>query len=310
MDKKIKEFQNYLQSNRDFSVSGMRKAKEALEEIINKEPKSYEDIEVAVVEKKTGKENMIEICLRFTSEHGYKSLFDGKKYIKDPITRQIEIARYINCGNKKAVKDIAEHFLTSEKTIDRDMLALRDVGVKIFGTTLKIEYETIYDKDEKKHKKYYQSSVNPVFLPLNMTQVYALTTGLLGYIDKDDPLRKCYENLAQEIYSQLSEYGKAIISKNDKTGLFRKNQDYNYIHERDFVKSSENALAYLLKCGRSGHFKFRNPYDIAQEIIEVNGSITKYNNDRYIIVSVGEDKQQEYIISKSDLIESSVINWE
>ena len=55
----------------------------------------------------------------------------------------------------------------------------------------------------------------------------------------------------------MSEYGKAIISKNDKTGLFRKNQDYNYIQvKEDKVKlDSINTEEILTKTEASTTYK-------------------------------------------------------
>ena len=82
-------------------------------------------------------------------------------------------------------------------------------GIKFLNQEIKIKCE------EENKKLFYSSTVHPVFLPLNMTEVYALTVGLKkAFQKKEKPLwDTIFNNIAEWIYSQLTDYGKEIISE-------------------------------------------------------------------------------------------------
>ena len=63
-------------------------------------------------------------------------------------------------------------------------------------------------------KKLYKSSMHPILLPLNMTEVYMLTNCLLDMLDKNSPEYENYRHLASKIYSQLSPYAKKCLGDN------------------------------------------------------------------------------------------------
>ena len=72
-----------------------------------------------------------------------------------------------------------------------------------------------HDNEEKvENKLLYKSSINPILLPLNMTEIYMLTNGLLDIFEKDSEIYKNYKHLAQKIYSQLSPYALKRIGDN------------------------------------------------------------------------------------------------
>ena len=56
-----------------------------------------------------------------------------------------------------------------------------------------------------------RSSVHPVVLPLNLTEVYLLTGGIFSNLGRNHPEYDAYKSIADKIYSQLSDYGKECI---------------------------------------------------------------------------------------------------
>lgn len=64
------------------------------------------------------------------------------------------------------------------------------------------------------NEKLYRSTMHPILLPLNMTEVYMLTNGLLDMLDKDSPEYENYRHLASKIYSQLSPYALKCLGDN------------------------------------------------------------------------------------------------
>lgn len=70
------------------------------------------------------------------------------------------------------------------------------------------------DKEQTENQLLYKSSVNPILLPLNMTEIFMLTNGLLDVFDKNTEIYKNYKHLAEKIYSQLSPYALKRIGEN------------------------------------------------------------------------------------------------
>jgi len=164
--------------------------------------------------------------------------------IDDPAERRIRIACFLH--EPKEMKEIVSHFFASDRTIRKDLAALRD-GITFMGQKIQIE------KVREGRKIRYKSTLHPVFLPLNLTEVYVLTVGLLNAIPASHPFYIHYQYLANFIYSQLSDYGKQIISNaaeaQDTAYLFP--DDFKivrgYRDELTLIERREGALAYMLK---------------------------------------------------------------
>ena len=78
---------------------------------------------------------------------------------------------------------------------------MRD-GIRIGGMGIQAEFG---------YRGAFQSSVHPVCLPLNLSEVYVLFDALAEYVrekDGQDPHRKTAERLAGMVKSQLSDYAK------------------------------------------------------------------------------------------------------
>ena len=164
--------------------------------------------------------------------------------IDDPSERRIRIASFLH--EPKEMKEIVSHFFASDRTIRKDLAALRD-GITFMGQKIQIE------KVREGRKIRYKSTLHPIFLPLNLTEVYVLTVGLLNAVPRNHPYYKLYEYLAKYIFSQLSDYGKKIIY--DATAA--EDTDYmfssafkisgGYRDEPTLIRRREGALAYMMK---------------------------------------------------------------
>ncbi|NLZ51826.1 MAG: hypothetical protein GX892_01530 [Thermoanaerobacteraceae bacterium] len=166
--------------------------------------------------------------------------------IDDPAERRIRIACFLH--EPKEMKEIVSHFFASERTIRKDLAALRD-GITFMGQRIQIE------KVREGRKIRYKSTLHPIFLPLNLTEVYILTVGLLSAVPENHPFYMFYEYLAKFIFSQLSGYGKKIIydaAAAEDTGYMFSSAfkiSGGYRDEPTLIRRREGALAYMMKRG-------------------------------------------------------------
>lgn len=98
--------------------------------------------------------------------------------ILEPFERRVEILKLLQ-GKEMRTSEIAENFGVDERTIRTDMQALRD-GIDILGIKIKIE-----SKHPGKQKHYYKSTVHPILLALNLSELFALLKLLENAILQD-----------------------------------------------------------------------------------------------------------------------------
>jgi len=68
-------------------------------------------------------------------------------------------------------------------------------GIHVLGSEIEIK------KTSERRKVYYKSTVHPIFLPLNLTEVYAMTTYLDQTLNKADPNAKIVLQISERIPS-------------------------------------------------------------------------------------------------------------
>ena len=163
--------------------------------------------------------------------------------IDDPTERRLKMARFLH--QPRSVDELVSHFFQSDRTIRKDLAAMEE-GISFMGQRIQIR------KTREGGKIRYQSTLHPVFLPLNLTEVYALTAGLLAIIPRGSPLYDIYQYLAEFIYGQLSDYGRDIIfnaAERERVCLPAPDAAISgsYRDERDLIEKRAWALAYMLK---------------------------------------------------------------
>lgn len=126
--------------------------------------------------------------------------------IKDADRRRIELLKlfHSHASKPRNLAAYAEELGVDIKVLREDILRLeRDFS--FMDTDIKIQPFDI--KSEIK-----SSSVHPVFLALNTTQVYCLLL-ILKEMARDSVLEVVAEDIADSIYSQLSDVGQELVSE-------------------------------------------------------------------------------------------------
>lgn len=134
--------------------------------------------------------------------------------------------------------------------------------VVIAGQTIEIDiiHNDVYDKEEKRRNRFFsaKSTVNPLFLQLNVAQVYVLLVGLSKSYWENE--KNMAIGIGMEIWSQLSEYTKERIEKvylTEESDLYDNelkefintiNEEisdatlHTYLTESDYIESREISL--------------------------------------------------------------------
>ena len=157
----------------------------------------------------------------------------------EPLERRIQILKLLQ-GKEMRTSEIAEYFNKDERTIRADIQELRD-GLDVLGTKFKIESK--HDGDQK---HYYKSTVHPIILALNSSELFALLK-LLENSKKQS--RDVYEHIFNEVYSQITDYADKLIAHklNEK---YDKSNILNRLEEEAFKNSNDYKLVYWEKSSR------------------------------------------------------------
>lgn len=161
-----------------------------------------------------------------------------------PFERQLEIAKYLH--EPKTNRQIEEEFGIDERTCRNDLQELQE-GIEVLGTRIQIE------RQRKNGEISYRSTLHPVFLPLNLTEVYAMTGYLENKLDAEDPNSEVILEIVKRIKSQLSDYAFEKLFPEDE----RPEKENDYIADEEMAMKRENTLMYLLKSGQYGLFLWK-----------------------------------------------------
>ncbi|HHY82992.1 MAG TPA: hypothetical protein GX505_10005 [Clostridiales bacterium] len=160
--------------------------------------------------------------------------------------RQIDLLKTLQQGVTK--QDLLDHYVVSRKVIEKDLDNLIK-GTKILGQHVKIRN---YQSEDRKLT--YQSTIHPIFLPLNLTEVFYMFLGL-KLLSRNYPIEsEIYNSLAYRIYAQLSEYAKSKIGPRVREYGFDlppEDELHKYMgsidEEKMAKKSKEYSLMHLFK---------------------------------------------------------------
>lgn len=195
---------------------------------------------------RTGKESTRSIIVEFytyLNELGNEisSVLYNKRFYDYPFERQLEIAKFLH--NPHSPKEIQEKFDIDERTARNDLQELED-GITVLGSTIKIE------KEKKGRSYFYKNTLHPIFLPLNLTEVYALTVYLDRVIDSSDPNAHMIRNISERIKMQLSDYAyEKLFSDKERPGF-----ENQYLNDENLARQREGIYMYLMKSGQKCKF--------------------------------------------------------
>ncbi len=171
----------------------------------------------------------------------FKTILKEKRFFDNVLERRLEIAKYLH--ELHTSSEIMERFDISEETVKKDLKALRE-GLEVFGTTIEL------DEQKKGRKKYYKTTMHPIFLPLNLTEVYAMTAYLEQHISMHDPNTMVIQSVIERIKAQLSDYAWDKVYRENRP----QNQENYYISDRELAESREGIRMYLEKSGEPCKF--------------------------------------------------------
>lgn len=180
--------------------------------------------------------------------------------------RMIEILKYLH-EEPKTREQIAQHFGISERALSDDLSELQNGSYSFLGYNMKINL--------RRGDNTYDSTIHPVFLPLNLSEVYALTIGL-KLTGKGTAFEDVFNYVSDCIYDQLSTYGQRRISEKAKATNVNFSDDHHkaYRYEEDILNANlkqkrSQMFAYYLKSGALCEIE----YDTAEGIRTVIGRV-------------------------------------
>jgi len=163
--------------------------------------------------------------------------------------RQVDLLKTLNSGKTKV--ELEQYYSLSKKPLEKDIDELV-MGTRILGQKVKIR------DIRRDHKAItYQSTIHPVFMPLNLTEVYYLTVGLKMLSSEHETIMgQTLENISNRVYCQLSDSARKKIDKKAREA------DVSFPYEEEFERYNvcwdeeemardnlRSTLAYIWKAG-------------------------------------------------------------
>lgn len=152
------------------------------------------------------------------------------KLLHNPITRE-ECSEMLGI-NERTIRNYKNE---GDIVIDNVVIPFKLVE-NSDGTSLSNSKKS--DKDINSNHLMIRSTVHPVILPLNLTEVYMLTSGILDILGSNHHQYDAYKALSDKIYSQLSPYAKTRFN-GSRHGFTQLNQVV-YTSESDMAEMNTN----------------------------------------------------------------------
>ena len=151
--------------------------------------------------------------------------------------RRIKLLKLLQ-GTEMRIGEIAEKFDVDDRTIRSDIKALREM--EVFDTKVKVESSHVGSQAH-----YYTSTVHPIFLALNLSELVALLQVL-----EREAMSSHHEiygilcgTMLQKIYNQLTDYGEGKI-KHTLLKEYVKGKTINTLEEEVYKN-----IPYMIKSG-------------------------------------------------------------
>lgn len=112
--------------------------------------------------------------------------------------RRLRLLKFIQ-GRQISIEDIIKELFVSERTIYKDIEALRE-GDGVWG------HLGIQEIGTANGAVKFSSSIHPLVLAFNLTSLIELLVGISEVMDSNMPYKKPFESLYRQIWPQLTEY--------------------------------------------------------------------------------------------------------
>jgi hypothetical protein len=182
--------------------------------------------------------------------------------VSNSFERIMYIAKFLQDPSNK-ISDLEDKLLTNSRTIENDLAKLRGQKEPIQICGRKFIVNNI---NRKNGKMMFPSTVHPLFLTCNLTQVYVTLKGLK--LMSEDVFRRDYAiAMANSIWKQLSIYGKnriIYVCENlfyEDTEWYKNLEDVDYkafVSESENSHNGKNVIMECLKNGKVCHIEYRN----------------------------------------------------
>lgn len=204
-----------------------------------------ESLDEYVLSLKSRRETIRKIVVGFYGFIGHPdSVLYEKRFYDYPFERRLEIAKYLH--EPRTLSEISEHFDIDDRTRREDLQALED-GITVLGSTIRIQ------KEKKERKYYYRTTMHPIFLPLNLTEVYALTVYLERALKDDNINSGIIRDISARVKSQLSDYAFNKLFPDEH----RSRAENAYVDDERLAHQRKGIVMYLMKSGEPCRFFWR-----------------------------------------------------
>ena len=210
----------------------------------------------------------------------------------EPNERRIQIVKLLQ-GKEMRTSEIAESFDVDERTIRTDLQALRE-GLDVFGIKIQIESKH-YDGNPK---QYYKSTVHPVMLALNSSELFALLRLLENA--RDTNTGEVYNQIFHQVYSQVTDYFEKLIDGKLKN-KYVKSEVKNRLEEDAYKDYEDYKLMYWVKSGDFLEISYNN--ETSESITEEMQLIKLPDIENKIVLR--DRRQNEHRFYLNDI----VIDW-
>jgi hypothetical protein len=269
---------------------------------------SLQDV-ICAMKRKSGEEYLV--CNDFFAFLGdrYKVTVSPFDRQLTPLERQLSIAKDMHDFNKARTFDrneVARRYLVSDRTIDSDLAALHD-GISVMDQKLALK-----DFCLKSKKVTAVSTMHPLFLTQNLTQIVCMLEGLRRMED-NWALRSYARSSAVSIWRQLSGYARDRIlgTLTDLMGLEHswyeeiseaaEKEAERMFYNEDESSDSNGRLMYALKGSLPCSIVFIDDDDMAMEIC---GKVVHIKESG--IEMLAEGAAEPVVISREKILEVEV----
>lgn len=133
------------------------------------------------------------------------SKLKDKILINSPLLREIEIAKFLHSNPSR--EEIMDEFIINDRELRKELSDLKN-GISLLNTEIKLNINNI-----ESGKLECSSTVHPVLLPLNLTELYALLKYLPVILDStNDPNKDVILDILDKIMPQLTNYAKEKLN--------------------------------------------------------------------------------------------------
>jgi hypothetical protein len=223
---------------------------------------------------------------------------------KTTLERQLYIAKMLQ-NPETSISDLEEILFVSSKTLGDDIKKLKgdgDDSLEVMGQKLTVDF------DRKKGKLSFPSTVHPLFLTFNLTQVITTLEGLKIMSEKE-AYKNYAVNGAKTIWIQLSDYAKQrIFTVSEGLGIdtsWYKSLETNIsnLFHTEYMCSTVYGSESLLLCFKNGLPCFIEYIDDSgKTIIYKNCNIIKHTHGQVTVEMAG----QQLILEADRVVKAAI----